>query len=151
MTHNGSVWRALPADFPPAWTIYYWAGQWQADGSIETMHDQLRERVRLLAGRKAAPTAAIIDSQLVKTAEEVTRSSRRYDAGKKTSDAEDVSSREGGMGLPCRGEGCVLVEACALSQAVVKAADHAVEEVALGGCVRVSGFAAPVVVGSCSG
>jgi len=38
------------ADFPPAWTIYYWAAKWQADGSTERMHDQLRERVRELAG-----------------------------------------------------------------------------------------------------
>ena len=33
LTHNGPVWRALPADFPPAWTVYYWAAKWQADGS----------------------------------------------------------------------------------------------------------------------
>ena len=77
------MWRALPADFPPAWTIYYWAAKWQADGSTQTMHDQLRDRVRQLAGRKPAPTAAIIDSQSVKAAEEVARSSRGYDAGKK--------------------------------------------------------------------
>jgi transposase len=83
LTHNGPVWRALPADFPPAWTVYYWAAKWQADGSAQTMHDQLRDRVRLLAGRKAAPTAAIIDSQSVKAAEEVARDGRGYDAGKK--------------------------------------------------------------------
>ncbi|MBV9095182.1 MAG: IS5/IS1182 family transposase, partial [Streptosporangiaceae bacterium] len=47
------------------------------------MHGQLRERVRLLAGRTAAPTAAVIDSQSVRAAEEVARSSRGYDAGKK--------------------------------------------------------------------
>jgi len=83
LTHNGPVWRALPADFPPAWTVYWRAAKWQADGSTETMHDQLRERVRLLAGRTAAPTAAIIDSQSVRAAEEVAASSRGYDAGKK--------------------------------------------------------------------
>jgi putative transposase len=83
LTHNGPVWRALPADFPPAWTIYYWAAKWQADGSAETMHGQLRERARLLAGRKRVPSAAIIDSQSVRAAEEVARSSRGYDAGKK--------------------------------------------------------------------
>jgi transposase len=83
LTHNGPVWRALPADFPPAWTVYWRAAKWQADGSTETMHDQLRERVRLLAGRTAAPTAAVIDSQSVRAAEEVARSSRGYDAGKK--------------------------------------------------------------------
>jgi transposase len=83
LTHNGPVWRALPADYPPAWTVYWRAARWQAGGSTETMHDQLRERVRLLAGRKAAPTAAVIDSQSVRAAEEVARSSRGYDAGKK--------------------------------------------------------------------
>jgi transposase len=83
LTHNGPVWRALPADFPPAWTVYYWAGKWQADGSTGTMHDQLRDRVRQVAGRKAAPTAAIIDSQSVRAAEEVAWADRGYDAGKK--------------------------------------------------------------------
>jgi len=83
LTHNGPVWRALPADFPPAWTIYYWTAKWQADGSAEAMHDQLREQVRLLAGRTRMPSAAIIDSQSVKAAEEVARASRGYDAGKK--------------------------------------------------------------------
>jgi transposase len=83
LTHNGPVWRALPADFPPAGTVYWWADKWQADGCTERMHDDLRARIRLAAGRKAAPTAAIIDSQSVRAAEEVARSSRGYDAGKK--------------------------------------------------------------------
>ncbi len=79
LTHNGPVWRALPADFPPAWTVYYWAAKWQADGSAQTMRDQLRDRVRLLAGHKTAPTAAIIDSQSVKAADEVARAGRGYE------------------------------------------------------------------------
>jgi putative transposase len=79
LTHNGPVWRALPADFPPAWTVYYWAAKWQADGSTEAMHGQLRDQVRQVAGRNAAPTAAIIDSQSVKAAEDVARTSRGYD------------------------------------------------------------------------
>jgi transposase len=83
LTHNGPVWRALPSDFPPAWTVYYWAGKWQADGSTERMHDDLREQVRVTAGRTRAPTAAIIDSQSVKGSEMVARAGRGYDAGKK--------------------------------------------------------------------
>ena len=83
LTHNGPVWRALPADFPPAGTVYWWAGKWQADGSTARMHDDLRERVRLAAGRKPAPTAAIIDSQSVKGSEMIARTRRGYDAGKK--------------------------------------------------------------------
>jgi len=85
LTPNGPVWRALPADFPPAWTVHYWAAKWQADSSTETMHCQLRDKVRALAGRKTEPTAAIIDSQPVKAAEGAARPSRGYDAGKKVS------------------------------------------------------------------
>ncbi len=83
LTRNGPVWRALPADFPPTGTVYWWADKWQAGGATQTLHGQLREQVRLLAGRTAAPTAAIIGSQSVKAAEEVTRPGRGSDAGKK--------------------------------------------------------------------
>ena len=83
LTHNGPVWRALPADFPPAWTVYYWADKWQADGSAERMHHDLRERVRLAAGRNGQPSAAVIDSQSVKGSEMIARDRRGYDAAKK--------------------------------------------------------------------
>jgi putative transposase len=83
LTHNGPVWRALPADFPPAWTVYYWAAKWQADGSAARMHDDLRERIRAAAGRTRQPSAAIIDSQSVKGSEMISRARRGYDAGKK--------------------------------------------------------------------
>ena len=83
LTRNGPVWRALPADFPPAGTVYWWAGKWQAGGCTERMHDDLRARIRLAAGRTAAPTAAIIDSQSVKGSEMIARTRRGYDAGKK--------------------------------------------------------------------
>jgi transposase len=62
LTRNGPAWRALPAGFPPAWTACYRAAKWQAGGSAQAMHDQLRDRVRLLAGREAGPTAAITGS-----------------------------------------------------------------------------------------
>jgi transposase len=83
LTHNGAVWRALPADFPPAGTVYWWMDKWQADGSTGRLHDDLRERIRLAAGRNAAPTAAVIDSQSVKGSEMIARGRRGYDAGKK--------------------------------------------------------------------
>jgi transposase len=83
LTHNGPVWRALPADFPPAGTVYWWADKWQADGSAERMHDDLRERVRAAAGRSLQPSAAVIDSQSVKGSEMIARPRRGYDAGKK--------------------------------------------------------------------
>ncbi|MGH3273602.1 MAG: transposase [Streptosporangiaceae bacterium] len=83
LTHNGPVWRALPADFPPAGTVYYWAAKWETEGATTRMHDELRERIRLAAGRNSWPTAAIIDSQSVKGSEMVARTGRGYDAGKK--------------------------------------------------------------------
>jgi putative transposase len=63
--------------------VYWWADKWQADGSAERMHDDLRDRVRAAAGRTAAPTAAIIDSQSVKGSEMIGCARRGYDAGKK--------------------------------------------------------------------
>ncbi len=83
LTHNGPVWRALPAGFPPAGTVYWWAGKWQADGSTARMHDDLRGRVRAAAGRSPAPSAAITGSQSVKGPEMIGRARRGYDAGKK--------------------------------------------------------------------
>ena len=71
------------ADFPPAWTVYYWADKWQVNGSAERMHDDLRDRIPDAAGRNRQPTAAIIDSQSVKGSEMVARTGRGYDAGKK--------------------------------------------------------------------
>jgi transposase len=85
LTHNGPVWRALPAGFPPAGTVYWRAGKWQAGGCTERMHDDLRDRIRAAAGRKAAPAAAVIDSQSVKGPEMTGRARRGYDAGKKIS------------------------------------------------------------------
>jgi transposase len=83
LTHNGPVWRALPAGFPPAGTVYWWLDKWQADGSTGRMHDDLRDRVRAAAGRATTPTAAIIDSQSVKGSELIARTRRGYDPGKK--------------------------------------------------------------------
>jgi len=83
LTHNGPVWRALPADFPLVGTVYWWADKWQADGSAERMHDDLRDRLRAAAGRTSAPTTAIIDSQSFKGSEMIGRARRGYDAGKK--------------------------------------------------------------------
>jgi putative transposase len=82
LAHNGCVWRALPADFPPWQTVYDYHHRWAADGTVARIHDTLREHVRLREGRQPTPTAAIIDSQSVRAAETVTATSRGYDAGK---------------------------------------------------------------------
>lgn len=83
LAHNGCVWRALPADFPPWKTVYDYHARWTADGTVNHLHNTLREQVRAAAGRNPEPTAAIIDSQSVRAAETVARTSRGYDAGKK--------------------------------------------------------------------
>ena len=66
---NGITWRALPHDFPPWKTVYHYFSAWRRDGAWEAIHDALREAVRLADGREATPSAAILDSQSVKTTE----------------------------------------------------------------------------------
>jgi putative transposase len=83
VTHNGGVWRALPADFPPWKTVYDYHARWAADGTVNRIHNTLREQVRTAEGRNRDPSAALVDSQSVKAAESVTAIDRGYDAGKK--------------------------------------------------------------------
>ena len=83
LVKEGIQWRAMPADLPPWQTVYDVLDGWQESGATEAMHGELRRQCRIAAGRKPEPSAAIIDSQSVKAAEEVARSSRGYDAGKK--------------------------------------------------------------------
>src|SRR6266516_4484775 len=83
VTHNGCVWRALPADFPPWRTVYGFFARWAADGTLDHVHDTLRDQVRVDAGRQPQPSAAIIDSQSVRAADTVAKASRGFDAGKK--------------------------------------------------------------------
>lgn len=80
---TGIAWEYLPHDFPPYKTVYDYYAKWEADGTTETLHDLLRAQVRVAKGRAAAPTAAIIDSQSVKTSCNVGEASQGIDAGKK--------------------------------------------------------------------
>jgi len=66
---NGITWRALPHDFPPWKTVYHYFRAWRRDGTWEAIHEALRDRVRVAAGRDPSPSAAILDSQSVKTTE----------------------------------------------------------------------------------
>jgi len=83
LVKEGIQWRAMPADLPHWRTVYDVANRWHKSGATEKMHDELRRQCRIAAGRNPDPTAAVIDSQSVKAAEEVSRASRDYDAGKK--------------------------------------------------------------------
>jgi putative transposase len=66
---SGCAWRMLPHDFPPWPTVYYYFWSWRRDGTWERLQDTLRAQVRQQAGREVSPSAAIIDSQSVKTTE----------------------------------------------------------------------------------
>lgn len=66
----GAAWRLLPHDFPPWQTVYSYLRRWQAEGVWPTAHHPLLMADRERAGRGASPTAAIIDSQSVRSADQ---------------------------------------------------------------------------------
>ena len=66
---TGCQWRALPKDLPPKSTVHDYFDLWTWDGTLDRMHHALYERCRERNDREASPTAAIIDSQSVKSAE----------------------------------------------------------------------------------
>ena len=65
----GCQWRAIPKDLPPRSTLYDYFDLWGWDGTLDRIHDALYVECRERAEREATPTAAIIDSQSVKSAE----------------------------------------------------------------------------------
>jgi len=71
-------WRALPKDLPPRSTVHRYFQRWDYDGTLEEIHHALYVACREQAERQASPTACIIDSQSVKSAEKGgPRSTRR--------------------------------------------------------------------------
>ena len=66
---TGCQWRAIPKDLPPRSTLYDYFDLWGWDGTLERIHEALYVKCREAAARGARPTAAIIDSQSVKSGE----------------------------------------------------------------------------------
>ena len=82
LVNTGCQWRLLPGDFPDWHLVYYYFSVWKRNGIIEVLQEALVEKTRLESGRKAQPTAGIIDAQSVKSTL-VSSESKGYDAGKK--------------------------------------------------------------------
>jgi transposase len=116
---GGIQWRLLPSDFPPWQTVYHIFRKWSLNHIWESIHDRLRAFVREAAGKRCQPTAAILDSQSVKS--DCHGGPVGYDAGKKIKGRKrhvlvdtlgmilgihvttaDVPEREGGQELLCR-------------------------------------------------
>jgi transposase len=62
-------WRYVPKDLPPKSTLHEYLDRWNYDGTLEKIHHTLYVKCREQAGREASPTACVIDSQSVKSAE----------------------------------------------------------------------------------
>jgi transposase len=89
---SGCPWRLLPHEFPAWGTVYYSFRRWQREGVWEQILQTLRMQVRQKEGRNAQPSAAIIDSQSIKTSA-VRGPEKGYDAGKKNLGAQAAPAR----------------------------------------------------------
>ncbi len=97
---GGVAWRLLPNDLPPRTTVYRWFATWRDTGLFESMNHLLVMADRKRVGREASPTAAVLDSQSVKTTE--SGGPRGYDAGKK------VKGRKRQVMVDTDGRGLIL-------------------------------------------
>ena len=66
---TGCQWRSLPKDLPPRSTVHDYLSLWHWDGTLDRIHHELYLKCRDKAECEASPTACVIDSQSVKSAE----------------------------------------------------------------------------------
>jgi putative transposase len=64
---TGCQWRYLPGDLPPKSTVWRYFDQWRRDGTLDTLHDRLRRKVRAAEKPNHPRTTASVDSQSVDT------------------------------------------------------------------------------------
>src|SRR6266700_5416908 len=83
VTKYGIEWRALPVDFPPWEAVYAFFERWNGRGLPRELVTRLRELLRQHQGRAAQPTACIVDSQMVKAHDTVSKATSGYHGGKK--------------------------------------------------------------------
>jgi transposase len=69
VARTGCQWRAMPHDLPPWGTVQWYFRVWKADGTLDRLMAELRGDLRAAEGRPRQPSAAVIDSQSVKTTE----------------------------------------------------------------------------------
>jgi transposase len=82
VNRTGIAWRYLPHDLPPWQTVYWYFKTWTTDGIFTDLNYSLNGLVRTKTGRKAEPSASIMDTQSVKTSTNVPTASQGIDAGK---------------------------------------------------------------------
>jgi transposase len=83
VNRTGIAWKYLPHDFPPHGTVYAYYAAWRDEGIFAQLNYDLAGLARVKEGRKAEPTACVMDTQSVKTSTNVPLTSQGIDAGKK--------------------------------------------------------------------